>query len=155
MLLKSPTSVVLVRENANSKTAVATFDYNDLNSYLLIVIGRAKPDGHQFTQFKEIQAKAQQGDKIPLRAIQSLLGSESIIRLSSNSNLAQSIEIFGSGIHRILVTDSTDEVIGIMSQLRVVDFFWNEGINFPSIERVYPAMLQNLNLGNQPAIHVK
>lgn len=154
-MLQSPTSVVLVRENSNTTKAIYTFDYNDLNTYLLIVIGLAKPDGHQLSLFQDIQAKAQQGDKISLKAIESLLGSETIVRLRSNSNLVQSIEIFGSGIHRILVTDAEDNIIGIMSQLRVVDFFWNEGINFATVERVYPRMLRDLGISTQQTISVK
>lgn len=155
LLLKSPASVVLIREDANTKVPSSSFDYNDLNAYLLVVIGLSRPDGQQMSIYNEIRTKAQQGAKISLREIQPLCCKEALINLSSEGNLSQAIELLGSGIHRILVNSQDDEIIGIMSQLRMVDFFWNEGVNFPTIDRLYPAMLRDLGIGTQHAICIK
>ena len=37
----------------------------------------------------------------------------------------------------------------------MVDFFWNEGVNFPTIDRLYPALLRDLGIGTQQIISVK
>ncbi|CAF3522140.1 unnamed protein product, partial [Fusarium graminearum] len=147
-LLKSHTNVVLVREDASTHTAVSTFDYTDLNVYLLVVVGLAKPEDDQVELFNSILAKAQEGGQIPLR-------DESLVALPSEEKLAQAIQILGSGIHRLMVTATSGEVVGIASQLRIVEFFWNEGVNFPSIDRLYPAMLRDLGVGTKDIVSVK
>lgn len=155
LLLKSPTNVVLVRESAASKVAISCFDYSDLNTYLLIVVGLTKPDGQQFVLFNDIMSKAQQGMKISLREASPIFGREALVKIESDSSLSQAIEILGGGIHRVIVTDSAGQTQGVMSQLRVADFFWNEGVNFPTIDRLYPVLLRDLGAGAHHAISVK
>lgn len=154
MLLQSPTGVVLVREGAHTAVPIFCFDYNDLNAYLLTVVGVSRPEGDQATLFHDIMTKAQGGAHISLREIQPLCSREAIVKMNSGVNLSQAIETLGSGIHRVLVTDSTGNVIGIISQLRMVEFFWNEGVNFPTIDRLNPVTLQDLGIGVRPVLSV-
>ncbi|SPJ85220.1 related to CBS-domain protein Sds23p [Fusarium torulosum] len=154
LLLKSPTNVVLVREDASTHTAVSTFDYTDLNAYLLVVVGLAKPEEDQVDLFNSILAKAQENGQIPLRDVFPLFRKESLVTLPGDEKLAQAIEILGSGIHRLLVTATSGEVVGIASQLRIVEFFWNEGVNFPSIDRLYPVLLRDLGVGAKEIVSV-
>lgn len=146
---------MLVREDASTHTAVSTFDYTDLNVYLLVVVGLAKPEDDQVELFNSILAKAQEGGQIPLRDVSPLFRKESLVALPSEEKLAQAIQILGSGIHRLMVTATSGEVVGIASQLRIVEFFWNEGVNFPSIDRLYPAMLRDLGVGTKDIVSVK
>lgn len=155
MLLKSPTNVVLVRENPDTNIAVSTFDFTDLNAYLLVVVRLVKPEEDQLEVFNSILSKAQRGEQISLREVQPLFRKESLVNLPATEDLTQAIQVLGSGIHRLLVTAPGGEVIGIASQLRIVEFFWNEGINFPSIERLYPVVLRDLGIGNKDIISVK
>lgn len=155
LLLKSPTNVVLVREDPSTHIAVSTFDYTDLNAYLLVVVGLAKPEEDQVELFNSILAKAQEGGQIPLRDVFPLFRKETLITLPGDEKLAQAIQILGSGIHRLLVTTTSGEVVGIASQLRIVEFFWNEGVNFPSIDRLYPALLRDLGVGAKEIVSVK
>ncbi|KAL7783092.1 hypothetical protein V8C37DRAFT_406720 [Trichoderma ceciliae] len=154
MLLQSPVGVVLVREETSASKPTFCFDYNDLNAYLLTVVGLSRPHNYHATHFRDIMTKAQGGARISLSEIQNLCSREAIIKLNSDVNLSQAIEKLGSGIHRILVTEPDGDVIGIISQLRMVEFFWNEGINFPAIDRLYPVTLQDLGIGVQPIISV-
>ncbi|TFB02775.1 Protein SDS23 [Trichoderma ghanense] len=154
MLLQSPTGVVLVREGAHAAVPIFCFDYNDLNAYLLTVVGVSRPEGDQATLFHDIMTKAQGGAHIPLGEIQPLCSREAIVKMNSNVNLSQAIETLGSGIHRLLVTDSAGNVIGIISQLRMVEFFWNEAVNFPTIDRLNPVTLQDLGIGVRPVLSV-
>lgn len=155
MLLQSSTGVVLVRDEASATSPTFCFDYNDLNAYLLTVVGVSRPESDQATLFHDIMTKAQGGARISLREIQTLCSREAIVKLNSGVNLAQAIEKLGSGIHRILVTEQAGNVIGIISQLRMVEFFWNEGINFPTIDRLNPVTLQELGIGVRPIISVQ
>ncbi|KAM4062274.1 CBS domain-containing protein [Hirsutella rhossiliensis] len=154
ILLKSNTNVVLVREDMTAPNAVSTFDYSDLNAYLLVVVGLSRPDGDQVQLYNGIMAKAQHGTPISVREIQPLCRQEPLINVTSTGNLSQAIEILGSGIHRLMVTSPSGGVIGVLSQLRLVDFFWNEGINFPAVDRLYPAPLRDLGIGTQHIISV-
>ncbi|KAK2612220.1 cell separation during budding [Conoideocrella luteorostrata] len=153
-LLKSKTNVVLLREGDSDHTAIATFDYSDLNAYLLVVVGLSKPEPQHIQLYNEIMLKAREGNKILLRQIQPFCKHEPLVGVPSNDNLFQAVEILGGGIHRLLVTSSLGDVIGIMSQLRMVDFFWNEGVNFPSVDRLYPILLRDLGIGVQQIISV-
>ncbi len=148
-------NAVLVRETATSRTAISTFDYNDLNSYLLVVVGLAKPDEEHVDLYREIAKKAQAQQAISLREIQELCRKEELVSLSADSTLDKAIETFGSGIHRILVTDPNKEVLGVLSQLRLIEFFWDEGANFPIIERLYGSLLRDLNIGSHKIIAIK
>jgi hypothetical protein len=154
-LLKSKTNVVLVRESSSATAPLAAFDYSDLNAYLLVVVGLSKPEPHHVELYNNIMLNAREGRNISLRQIQPLCRHEPLVRIPSNGDLSQVIEILGSGIHRILVTSPLDEVVGIMSQLRMADFFWNEGVNFPTVDRLYPLVLRDLGVGAQQVISVK
>lgn len=156
LLSKSQPSVVLVRENKTSKTAVSTFDFKDLNAYLLVVVGLAKPAEDQIEASNAIVAKTQQGESITVREIQPICRTEPLVSLPTSSNLAQAMEVLGSGIHRLLVSDpETGDVVGILSQGHMVEFFWNEGVNFASIDQLYPVLLRDLNIGTKDTISVK
>jgi hypothetical protein len=115
----------------------------------------AKPSEDQFQLFDTIVQKAQEQVPIPIRDIQPIFRKESMVTMLAEQNLVQAIELFGSGIHRILVTNPASEVVGILSQLKMLEFFWSEGINFPMIDRLYPVSLRDLHIGSQQIIAIK
>lgn len=121
----------------------------------MIVVGLAKPDEEQVALYDVIATKAREGSSIALRDILPLFRKESLITLPFDETLDKAIEVFGSGIHRVLVTSPSGDVIGILSQLKLVEFFWNEGINFPAIDRLYPAIIRDLGIGTQQIVSVK
>lgn len=144
-----------MRESSSSKTAVSTFDYSDLNAYLLVVVGLAKPEEEDAALYAEISKKAQAQEDIPLREIQSLSRKEELVTLPAEESLDKAVEAFGSGIHRVLIANSAGEVIGVLSQLRLVEFFWNEAVNFPVIDRLYGCLLRDLQIGTHQIIAIK
>jgi CBS domain-containing protein len=151
-----PPNVILLRENATEITACGTFDYNDLNAYLLVVVGLAHPDEDQLELFSALAKKTREGSQIPLRDIQDLAKKAPLVTLSENEDLSKAIEIFGSGVHRILVCrHGTTEVVGILSQLKLVQFLWDNGKSFPSIDQLYPMILRDLNIGTVQTISIK
>ncbi|KAI0122321.1 hypothetical protein F4814DRAFT_408327 [Daldinia grandis] len=154
-LLKNTTSnVVIIRENATSTIPISTFDYNDLNAYILIVVGLAHPSDDLIELYDSIARRAQARDNIPLRDIQPICRKESLITLQGDEDLAKAIEVFGSGVHRVLVCNHSAEVIGILSQLKLLEFFWHEGINFRVIDDLYPRLLREVGIGSQQILAV-
>lgn len=145
----------MVRDASYSRTATSTFDYNDLNAYLLVVVGLASPEDHQVELFSDIATKAQEGTRITLGDIQPICRKESLVTLPFDETLDKAIEVLGSGIHRVLVCGPSGDVVGVLSQLQLVEFFWNEGVNFPAIDRLYPVNLRELSIGTQQIIAVK
>jgi hypothetical protein len=155
-LFKNNTSnVVLIRETCESKTAISTFDPSDLNAYLLVVVGLATPDEEHVAAYDAIAEKAQSQTPISLREIQTLSRKEQLVVLPAESTLDGAMEAFGSGIHRILVTNQSGEVTGVLNQLRLLEFFWNEAANFPVIDRLYGSLLRDLQIGTQQIIAIK
>lgn len=154
LLRNTSSNVVLVRENATSTKPIWTFDYNDLNAYILVVVGLAHPPEDLVALYDDLAKKAQSRTSIPLRRIQPICRQESLVSLQGDADLAKAIEVFGSGIHRLWVTNPAGEVVGILSQLKLLEFFWNEGVNFPAIDDLYPRLLRDLSIGSQQIIAV-
>lgn len=148
--------MILIRENHNDLNACGTFDYSDLTAYLLVVLGLATPNEEQIELYSDISKKAQMGTKIPLKDITVLTKKLPIITLSESSDLSKAIEIFGSGVHRILIVkEGTDHVVGILSQWKLVKFLWDNGRSFPMIDQLYPSILRDLQIGSHQIIAIK
>ena len=56
---------MLLRENATSRAATGTFDYSDLNAYLLLVVGLAHPSEDEVASFDQLAKKGREGKPIP------------------------------------------------------------------------------------------
>ncbi|KAI0397523.1 hypothetical protein F5Y17DRAFT_414727 [Xylariaceae sp. FL0594] len=154
LVKNTKSNVVLIRENATSTTPVSTFDYDDLNAYVLVVVGLAQPPEELVGLYDDIAKRAQARDSIPLRDIQPICRKETLVTLQGDEDLVRAVEVFGSGIHRVLVTNFQGEVVGILSQLKLMEFFWNEGINFRVIDELYPKLMKDLAIGSQQIIAV-
>ncbi|KAI4165020.1 MAG: hypothetical protein LQ342_001296 [Letrouitia transgressa] len=155
VLIESGAHVLLVRNNKEERAAHATYDYRDLTQYLLFATGQLFPDEEHFPIFQKLAKKAQQGHVIPLKDVKSLGSKEPFVTLSRAANLTQAIETFGGGTHRIvIVEEGTDNVIGILSQLRLVKFLWENGQCFPIIDELYPQNITDLGIGSQQLISI-
>ena len=149
-------NVVLVRDSPSSTAAIGTFDYNDLNAYLLLVVGLAQPPESDEASFNEIARKGREGKPIPLKDVKDLGRKEPLITLPHTADLAKAMEVFGSGIHRIIVVkENTMEVMGLLSQLRLVQFFWENRKSFPAIDQLYPQLIKDLNIGSHSVFAIK
>ena len=135
---------------------MATFDYSDLTQYLLFATGQLQPDEEHLSVFRDLARKAQQGFNIPLRDAKSLGTKEPFVTLPHTVNLTKAVEAFGGGIHRIIIVqEGTNNVKGILSQLRLVKFLWENGCSFPTIDQLYPQTIRDLNIGSQQLISIK
>jgi hypothetical protein len=149
--------VVLLREDANTRQATGTFDYSDLNAYLLLVVGLAHPEEQDTASFDELAQKGREGKPIPLKDVKEVGGKkEPLITLDETTNLSKAIEVFGSGVHRVLVVEEgTSNVVGILTQLRLVQFFWENRQSFPGVDQLYPQLIRDLSLGSKTVLAIK
>lgn len=148
--------MVLVRQNHDSRTVIQTFDYSDLNAYLLLVIGLAQPEQSQLQTYDELARKSREGQAIPLGDIREIGNKEPILTLPHTAYLTDAVEKFGSGVHRILIVrEGTTDVGGVLTQLRLVRFFWENARNFPAIHELHTSNLSELKLGSRNVIAIK
>ena len=148
--MSTGSTVLLVRAKPGEKSAVATFDYKDLNQYLLFATGCLRPDTEHILFFQNLAKKAQVGAKIPIREAKSLGTKEPFVILPHTAKLTKALEAFGSGVHRlIIVREWTNEVVGILSQFRLVKFLWENGKSFPVIDQLYTQQIKDLGIGSQ------
>jgi CBS domain-containing protein len=153
LLIRSgPPNVVLIRESRKTRTPIGTFDYSDLNAYLLLVLGLAQPD-ELATQLAD---RARSGERIPLSDVNDHLGPrEEPVFLPHTAELTRAMEMLGSGLHRIIICkESTSEAVGVLSQLRLVRFFWENHQNFTATEQLYARSLKELNLGAKEVLAI-
>ena len=156
LLVDSGAPVLLIRKDRSCRSVLGTFDYADLNAYLLLVVGLAQPDEEHIEDFRELARKARTGAEIPLKDVKDLAKKDPLVQLPHTASLKQAIEAFGGGVHRVIVVEQhTDEVIGILSQSRLVQFLWENGRSFPVIDQLYPQQLRDLKLGSQQVISIK
>jgi hypothetical protein len=156
LLIESGANVLLIRDSPTSRSAIGTFGYNDLNTYLLTVIGVARADEDHIQDFRELARKAKEGVAIPIRDIINLAQKEPLTLLPHTANLLKAVETFGTGIHRILVVrEGTKAVMGVLSQTKLVRFLWENGRSFPVIDQLYPQYLRDLKIGSNQVISIK
>ena len=148
--------MVLIRSEKTTRKVVATFDYGDLNAYLLVVVGLARPEEKHLPSFKELTRKAREGKPIPVIDVKQLGRYDEIVMLPHTAELSRAVEMFGSGLHRILVAkEGTQEIGGVLTQSSLVKFFWENGRSFPAIDTLYPLNLLDLQIGSRAIVSIK
>ncbi|KAF3174384.1 cell separation during budding, variant 2 [Orbilia oligospora] len=136
---------------------IGTFDYSDLTAFLLMVLGVWKgdpsdTDGHTF---QDLATKSRSGGDIPVKLVKDLGKKDPFITVSETEGLSKVVEILGSGVHRVaVVKDGTDSVIGMISQLKILEFFWSNAKAFSQIDQILPLSLRELNFGSAQVISI-
>ncbi|KAJ9213559.1 hypothetical protein DTO166G4_4809 [Paecilomyces variotii] len=155
LLIDSNAPVLLIRETAQDKSAVSTFDYTDLNTYLLLVVGLAQPAPEDIEYFQQLATRAREGQKVPLKDVKAIGRKVPLVTLPASASLMTTVETFGGGVHWVVVVkDDSSEVVGIFSQFRLVKFLWENGRSFPVIDELYPQYLKDLIVGSQHVISI-
>lgn len=154
LLIKTDTRCLLIREKPEDKSIIGTYDFADLNAYLLLVVGLEPPPEDRAEEFYELSCKAKNGEKIPLGDVKKLAQTkEPLVALPQSTNLVKAVETFGGGTHRVVVLkDNSTEVVGILTQLRLVKFLYTNGQSFPVLDRLYPQPLTDLKVYSQTLI---
>lgn len=135
---------------------IGTYDYRDLNAYLLLVVGLSHPHDENSEDFIELARRAREGKPIHLRDIKDISKKEPLTFLDENADLLKAIETFGKGVHRVVVVDeSTNQATGVLSQSRLVRFLWENGRSFPVLDQLYTQHLRDLKIGSNDVVAIK
>lgn len=146
---------MLLIQDGPDTPVVGTFDYRDLNAYLLMVVGLAEPDEEHIADFAQLAQTAREGKAIPLRSIKDWGKKEPLTFLPGSSDLVKAIDVFGKGLHRIVVIDESGKVTGLLSQSRLIRFLWENGRHFPVLEHLNACYLRDLKIGSNNVISIK
>lgn len=131
-----------VEMNDTDKSDCLTFDYNDLNAYLLIVLNKIAIANTQLMKDCQNGKPAIVGDLIQSTP------KDPFVKLSETENLSNAISILGSGVHRIAITNpQMDTIKGILSQRRLIKHLWDNARSFPDLEPLLNSSLQDLQIG--------
>ena len=119
-----------------------TFDYNDLNSYLLLVLNKITIEN------KQIMEDCQNGKPVPVGEIVKLTPKNPFIKIAEDETLSTVMGILGSGVHRVAITNNEmTKVKGILSQRRLIKYLWDNARKFQSLESLFNYTLQDLKIG--------
>lgn len=155
-MIDSSIAVLFIRETPEHKSAVGTFDFSDLNAYLLLAAGLTQPDEGLLGLYEQLAQKARDGSKILLQDVKDLGNKEPMTTLPATANVMRAVETFGGGVHRVVVVnEQNDEVVGIFSQFRLVKFLWENGHSFPAVDQLYPQSVGDLGIGSRAVLSIK
>src|SRR5271170_6645542 len=144
MLVDQNLTSILLRQSLSSTSVSGTFDYADLTAFLLMVLGVTDAKGHPSTisdtSFQDLVKKAREGSHdIPVKLVGDLGMKDPFITLPESESLTRVVEIMASGVHRIAVTrqNCNHDVIGVLSQRKILKFFWDNVRAFVDLESLY------------------
>jgi CBS domain-containing protein len=157
-LVKNGLTSVPVEEFPNDLNCL-TFDYTDLNAYLLLVLNKIKAenlkniDYNPKDEIPSLIKKAQRGDHVPVNFVIRLTNKNLFIKLTENDTLSTVVEILGTGVHRIAITND-NKLTGILSQRRLVKYLWDNARRFPSMEPLLSSSINSLHIGSPNPITI-
>lgn len=150
MLVDQNLTSLLLRQSPTDTSVSRTFDYSDLTAFLLMVLGVTDPSHSSTmspTSFQDLVKKAREGDhNIPVKLVGDIGMKDPFITMPASDILAKVVQIMASGVHRVAVTrdNSKSDVIGVLSQRKVVKFFWENLRAFVDLEALYQKTVLSL-----------
>lgn len=157
-LVKNGLTSVPVEEFPNDLNCL-TFDYTDLNAYLLLVLNKIRIENLKnidYTPKQDIPKlikKAQIGEQVPVSFVIRLTNKNPFIKLTESDTLSTVVEILGTGVHRIAIIND-NKLSGILSQRRLVKFLWDNARRFPSMEPLLSSPISSLHIGSPNPISI-
>ncbi|WLF76869.1 cell separation during budding [Lodderomyces elongisporus] len=161
--------VSVSKDDPNDLRNCLTFDYSDLNTYLLLIMNKIDYNelnvdeiGDEKTSLKEkhdivVEAinKAKKGEEVPVEFIIKLHPKNPFIKFSEADTLFSVMETLGNGVHRVAITDEEGlKITGILSQRRLLKYMWENARRFPSLEFYLQSTLQDLKIGSNNPITI-
>lgn len=146
-------------EGCENDLECLTFDYTDLNSYLLLVLNRldfeeiSNIDYEPRSEVPLLVQKAQRGEQVPTRFVIKLSTKNPFIKLEETDTLASVVGALGSGVHRIAITNN-NAITAILSQRRLMKYLWDNGRRFPSLDPLLQSTIASLGIGSTNVVSV-
>lgn len=136
-----------------------TFDYSDLNTYLLLIMNKIHMtdlDVDDITPeiFENFVAKAKKGEEVPVEFIIKLHPKNPFITVNESDNLLNVMEILGNGVHRIAITNNNGQINGVLSQRRLIRYIWDNARRFPYLEYYLNQSIEDLKIGSTNPITI-
>lgn len=136
-----------------------TFDYTDLNAYLLLVLNKLKTEDLKNVDYSPkdqipiLIKNAQRGNQVPVKFVIKLTNKNPFIKLSESDTLSTVVEILGTGVHRIAIINN-NKLTGVLSQRRLVKYLWDNARRFPSMEPLLSSSINSLHIGSPNPITI-
>lgn len=161
--------VALSKTDTGDLLDCLTFDYSDLNTYLLLIMNKinatdlnvdelGSPEDSLEQKQQLVQDTingAKRGEEVSVDFIVKLHPKNEFVKFSENDVLCRVMEVLGNGVHRVAITDLTGEKItGILSQRRLIKYMWDNARRFPSLEFYLNSTLQDLQIGSNSPIFI-
>ncbi|CAA22817.1 Protein sds23/moc1 [Schizosaccharomyces pombe] len=129
-----------------SNEIATTFDYADLNSFLLMVVGF---DDFNDGRFKKVAEDIRAGKVITAYEVAKLgKNKDDFITIPHTTSLGRLAEILSSGIRRVAVTNEQGELSFMASQRSIIRFLWNNIRAFPDLEPLMSRTIHSLDIGS-------
>ncbi|KAK6459146.1 uncharacterized protein RJT20DRAFT_124314 [Scheffersomyces xylosifermentans] len=160
---------VSVSEDDTDLSSCLTFDYSDLNTYLLLVMNKIAlsdlaineigSENDSTAKKQEIVTqtinKAKRGEEVPVEFIIKLHPKNPFIKFTEADTLFKVMEALGNGVHRVAITNlESTKITGILSQRRLIKYMWENARRFPSLDFYLNSTLQDLKIGNNNPIFI-
>ncbi|RCK63375.1 Protein SDS23 [Candida viswanathii] len=161
--------VSVSKNDPTDLTNCLTFDYSDLNTYLLLImnkihyadlsveeIGDAKSSAQEKHDIviQNIN-KAKRGEEVPVEFIIKLHPKNPFIKFNETDTLFSVMETLGNGVHRIAIANEEgNKITGILSQRRLIKYMWENARRFPSLDFYLTSTLQDLKIGSTNPITI-
>lgn len=151
MLVDQNLTSLLLRSSPSDTSVSRTFDYSDLTAFLLMVLGvmdASHASNMSTASFQDLVKKAREGDhNIPVKLVGDIGAKDPFIAFPETECLARVVEKMASGVHRIAVTrENGNDVIGVLSQRKVIKFFWENVRAFIDIEHLYQKTVKSIHI---------
>ncbi|TID29021.1 hypothetical protein CANINC_002169 [Pichia inconspicua] len=146
-------------ENFKNDLNCLTFDYTDLNAYLLLVLNKLNVEDLKnldYTPKDQIPIlinNAQRGQQVPVKFVIKLTNKNPFIKLLESDTLSTVVEILGTGVHRIAIIND-NKLTGILSQRRLVKYLWDNARRFPSMEPILSSSIKSLHIGSSNPVTI-
>ena len=161
--------VSISKSDPHDLTNCLTFDYSDLNTYLLLIMNKinyselnvddigdpniSPQERHEFVT--QTISKAKRGEEVPVEFIIKLHPKNPFIKFNETDTLFSVMETLGNGVHRIAITNEEgNKITGILSQRRLIKYMWENARRFPSLDFYLTSTLQDLKIGSSNPITI-
>ncbi|EGV66491.1 hypothetical protein CANTEDRAFT_112206 [Yamadazyma tenuis ATCC 10573] len=156
----SLTSVpVITSPDPRDLTNCLTFDYSDLNTYILMImnkiryqdltVGGAGSDTDITAEvFDSYVEKGKKGEEVPVTFIIALHPKNPFVKINENDSLVSVMEILGNGVHRVALVNNIGHIVGILSQRRLIRFIWDNARRFSNLEYYFNQSIEDLKIGS-------
>lgn len=141
-----------------------TFDYSDLNTYLLLVLHKIDidqseleldPHFHLEKSPAQLITDIKQGKQVPVKFVCQLTNKNPFIKLNEKMDtLLMVVEILGSGVHRVAIVSNENKITGILSQRRLIRYLWDNARRFSSLDKLWQTPIDELGIGSSNVIFV-